>query len=81
MTHLEAAFSADHNDYQIKDGSPLECPLCHTDLELSPGDKGLLLADQPSSIACEKGHEFDAYYKDRTLFLFVDDYADGPFST
>ena len=81
LTHIESAFASDHTDYQIKDGSDLVCPICHAELDLASNDKGLLQTDQPSAIACEEGHDFDAYYKDRTLFLFVNDYADGPFST
>ena len=79
MLHLESAYS-DPNEYHIKDGQSLDCPICQSDLELSKEDKGLLLENQPSVVQCEDGHEFDTYYKDRALFLFAIE-NDGPFST
>jgi len=79
MQHLEASYV--DKEYHIRDGQSLECPLCHSSLDLKKGDLGLLDVDQPSVIACEKNHEFDAYHKDKCLFLFVNDAADGPFAT
>jgi hypothetical protein len=79
LIHLEATYH--DKEYHIKDGAALVCPLCKSDLDLASGDLGLLDVDQPSVIACEKHHEFDAYHKDKCLFLFVNDAEDGPFAT
>lgn len=79
LLHLESSFV--QKEYHIKDGSALDCPLCHSALDIKSGDKGLLDADQPSVIQCKKLHQFDAYYKDKCLFLFVNDSEDGPFAT
>lgn len=80
MLHLESAYS-NPNEYQIKDGSALNCPKCKGNLDLKEKDKGLLLEDQPSVVHCKNGHEFDCYLKNGTLFLFFLEDSDGPFST
>lgn len=79
LQHLEASYV--DKEYHIRDGQPLECPLCHSSLDLKKIDMGLLEADDPSVVECDKGHEFDAYHQDNNLFLFVNDYEDGPFAT
>lgn len=87
LRHLESAYHVSAEDisheaeFHIKD-TDLICPLCESDLELSKDDFGLLRETEPSTIQCEKGHEFDAYYKDHSLFMWYDgEDAHTPFST
>jgi hypothetical protein len=81
LVHLEAAIIDSVNEFQIKDGKELKCPHCKSDLDLKWADKGLLSRNSPSVVACEKGDEFDAYYQRGSLFLFVRNHDEGPFST
>jgi hypothetical protein len=84
FTHLEAMYKIADDfheaEYQVKIDGNLECPICKEDLDLTEGDAGLLSQNSPSVISCDAGHEFDAYLKNKTLFLFTDSDA-GPFST
>ena len=75
LVHLEAATS-NPDEYHIKDGADLVCPLCKADLDLKSSDKGALSKSSPSVISCDDGHDFAAYYSDKTLFLFAES---GPF--
>jgi hypothetical protein len=76
LVHLEAA-TANPDEYHIKDGQKLDCPICKADLDLKSSDKGALSKSSPSVVSCDDGHDFDCYYRDKTLFLFADS---GPFS-
>ena len=88
MAHLSYVYgAADDEDtieeYQIGPRDDLVCPICKSKLDI---DRDLLpeLLDSttPSVLSCAKGHEFDSYYKNLTLFLFplqTGDYT--PFST
>jgi len=88
MAHLEYVYGAvDDKDtieeYQIGPRDDLKCPICRSNLDI---DRDLLpeLLDSttPTVLSCTRGHEFDSYYKDLTIFLFPlqgGDYT--PFST
>jgi hypothetical protein len=77
--HLESAYSVTASGFGTEGSEPefhvtvsdsMNCPLCEADLDLSKDDLGLLSENDPSVINCSNGHEFDAYYRKNTLFLY-----------
>lgn len=76
FAHLESEFQV-----KVKNDET-SCPLCEEQLELIETDYGLLRENEPSVVNCSNGHEFDAYFKNGTLFLFTEnDSTHSPFST
>lgn len=75
--HLESAANLDtegSGEFHIRVSDEMKCPLCESELELSKDDLGLLAETTPSVVNCtDEGHDFDAYLKNGTLFLFLDD--------